>query len=123
MRVTSKQDKLANYERLKLTNCMDAGTTPPMESQHRVIKKGPSGVNSNMSLDKSVEQTTKQFAKRIRTQHSKALRDMGQALLFSVSPTRDKIITKGQALADVNFDNRTKYLGKNFIFFSKFAPQ
>ena len=29
MCVTSKQDKLANYERLKLTNCMDAGTTSP----------------------------------------------------------------------------------------------
>ena len=55
MRVTSKQDKLANYERLKLTNCMDAGTTSPMESLNHVIKKGPSGVNSNMSLDKSVE--------------------------------------------------------------------
>ena len=59
MHVTSKQDKLANYERLKLTNCMDAGTTSPMESQHRVIKKGPSGVNSNMSLDILVERTTK----------------------------------------------------------------
>ena len=68
---------------------MDAGTTSPMESQHCVIKKGPSGVNSNMSLDKSVEWTTKQCTKRICTQHSKALRDMGHASLFSVSPTRD----------------------------------
>ena len=123
MRVTSKQDKLANYERLKLTNCMDAGTTSPVESLNRVIKKGPSGVNSNMSLDKSVERTTKQCAKRIRTQHSKALRDMGHASLFSVSPTRDKIITKGQALADVNFDNRKKYSGKNIMILSKFAHQ
>ena len=55
MRVTSKQDKLANYERLKLTNCMDVGTTSHVESLNRVIKKGPSSVNSNMSLDKSVE--------------------------------------------------------------------
>ena len=47
----SKEYKLAGYMRLNITNCMDACTTSPVESNNNTIKHGPSPINAKMNLD------------------------------------------------------------------------
>ena len=49
----SKESKLAGYVRHELTNCMDACTTSPVESNNNALKHGPSKITSTMNIDKS----------------------------------------------------------------------
>ena len=59
----SKESKLAGYWRKGIKNCKDTCTTSPVESNNRAVKHGPSGINSNMNLDKA----TSRLVNRIST--------------------------------------------------------
>ena len=54
MKIRSKESRLSNANRMFITNCMDAGTTSPVEAQNCVIKHGPMKVNATMDLDKAM---------------------------------------------------------------------
>jgi len=102
----SKESKLAGYMRNDIKSCMDACTTSPVEGNNRVIKHGPSFINSRMNLDKTMARLMKGVNNRLQRRRNRARRELNETNNASCAPTKDYVIRKGQALIDRNYDAR-----------------
>ena len=102
----SKESKLAGYMRTDIKSCMDACTTSPVDGNNRVIKHGPSFINSRMNLDKTMARLMKGVNNRLQRRRNRARRELNETNNASCAPTKDFVIRKGQALIDRNYDAR-----------------
>ena len=100
----TKERYLAHYRRIKITMCLDAMTTSPVESMNELTKHGPGSVDSNMNLSNSIMTMTEAHDERSQSHHKKAWVDMNKTNLASRSHTKYDIHRKCQYMIDQNYD-------------------
>jgi hypothetical protein len=100
----SKEYKLAGYMRLNITNCMDACTTSPVESNNNTLKHGPAAINAKMNLDNTMRRLLGGINNRFERRKKKAKRELYSTNYASCAPTKDHLIRKGQGLIDRHHD-------------------
>ena len=106
--LVDKEQYLGNHIRMYTTNCMDSETTSPVESQNSIVKE-KLGIRGKMDIHKGIEEIAENTNQTIQHQKEEALRMLNQANMASRSPTKDIMIPKSQAIADLNFDCRNRY--------------
>ena len=91
LNLKGKERYLAHYRRMKLTLCLDAMTTSPVESMNELTEHGPRGVDSNMNLNRSVVTMTQGHDACANEHMKKSIRDLGLMNQASTAPTKNEI--------------------------------
>ena len=98
LNINTKESRLSNAVCMFRTNCMDTGTTSPVEAQNRVFKHGPMKVDGQMNLDKAME-TIVQYQKwRLHHRQLKVTQSMGKKTTSSLSSTHNMMNKKDRHL-------------------------
>jgi hypothetical protein len=105
--VVDKEKYLANYQRMFITNCADAMTTSPVESQNNVIHN-KLHVRTNLNADKGIKRIAENSKNTSEQQQHKSIRSLNQVNKSSRAPTREHIIVLSQGIADQNFEMAKK---------------
>ena len=90
--------------RLNITNCMNACTTSPVESNNNTIKDGPSAINAEMNLDNTMTRLLSGINCCCERCKKHARRELYNTNFASCAPTKKHLIEKGQGLIDCNHD-------------------
>ena len=91
---------------MTIVMCLDAMTTPPVESMNELSKYGSKSVQSNMSIGKSVTTMAYAHDSRIDRLFNILYPELNMINRASQGPTSDDIVRICQCMVDQNYDAR-----------------